>query len=129
MGRIQKAINALVAQQHAAKDYGFTWDDICQLVHHVRSECDEVEEALKSGHKAEIVDEIGDLVRGAITLCYIADLDVAELLEKGNYKFQKRFDIVKSLVEKEGLANLRQAPYGKKLAYWTKAKKHLAQAP
>ena len=102
MEKTQKAITCLFEQQEAAEDFGFVWDDISQLVHHARSECDEIEDALKTGDKAKIADEIGDLMRAAVTLCCVTGLDVAELLEKGNRKFQRRFDAVKTIAQTEG---------------------------
>lgn len=127
MEKTQKAIACLFEQQEAAEDFGFVWDNISQLVHHARSECDEIEDALKTGDKAKIADEIGDLMRAAVTLCCVTNLDVTELLEKGNRKFQRRFDVVKTIAQVEGFQNLKGLSYEERLTYWVKAKRFNAR--
>ncbi len=109
-------------QEIIAKEFGFYWEHIGQLLEQIRSECVEVEESWQKNDRAHLQEEIGDLVQAAISLAVFCNFDPHETLLKSIGKFQKRYDAVVSLARQDGHKSLHQQPFDVLMHYWNQAK-------
>jgi uncharacterized protein YabN with tetrapyrrole methylase and pyrophosphatase domain len=109
-------------QEIAAKNIGFYWENLEQIVDQIKSECAEVIEAWKKGDREHLQEEVGDLLQASISLAVYCGLDSEETLQKSTQKFQKRFDLVVSLAKQDGFTDLHVLPFSVLLAYWNRAK-------
>lgn len=111
-------------QEMAARDFGFYWDELHQLLEQIHSECGEIQEAWDHHDKVHLEEEVGDLLQAAISLAVFCKLDPYEALRKATDKFQKRYDQVVALAHQDGHSNLHQQPFEVLLKYWKAAKKN-----
>lgn len=88
-----------------AATVGFDWPDASQVIAKIAEEISEVEEALATESKAEIQDEIGDLLFAVANLARHAGVDPETALRGANVKFERRFRAVEN-----GLARSGKAP-------------------
>ncbi len=110
-------------QELAAREFGFYWEHVDQLLNQIRSECDEVREAWENGDRTHLQEEIGDLMQAAISLAIFFDLDPYKTLLKSVSKFQHRYDKVVELAKADGLDNLHAQSFETLLNdYWKRAK-------
>ncbi len=112
----------IVEQEKEALDFGFYWENIDQLVEQIKSECEEIKEAALNQDNLHLKEEVGDLINATISLCIFFNLDPFETLKDNVEKFQKRYDVMVSLVKKDGLQDLKNKPMEVLLTYWHKAK-------
>ena len=112
----------LVEQEKQALDFGFYWENADQILEQIKSECEEIKEAMLSQNNIHLKEEVGDLINAAISLCIFLNLDPADTLEDSTDKFQKRYDVLVSLVKNDGLNNLKGKSTDVLLNYWEKAK-------
>ncbi len=110
-------------QEITAKNFGFYWETVEQLIEQIRSECSEIVEAYQNNDRSHLQEEVGDLLQAAASLAIFCELDPGETLHKSCDKFQKRYDAVVSLVKKDGLDNLHNQPFDVLMHYWDEAKK------
>lgn len=111
-------------QELNAKKFGFYWTEISQLIEQIQSECREVEEAWHKKDRNHLQEEVGDVIQAAVSLAVFCGLDPHDTLQKSIEKFQKRYDAVVDLAQKEGLNHLHQQPFDILLSYWNRAKAH-----
>lgn len=109
-------------QELTAKQYGFYWERIDQLLEQIKSECDEVEESSKKNDRAHLQEEVGDLLNAAVSLAIFCNFDPGETLHKSAEKFQRRYDDLVRLAKLDGHENLHQQPFEVLLHYWKQAK-------
>jgi nucleoside triphosphate diphosphatase len=74
-----------------AATVGFDWPDAAQVIDKIEEELREVREVLENGSRAEIEDEIGDLLFAAANLARHAGVDPESALRRANAKFERRF--------------------------------------
>jgi nucleoside triphosphate diphosphatase len=100
---------------------GFDWPDTAQVIDKIREELAETEAALKKQDRAELADEIGDLLFTVANLARHAGIDAEDALRATNRKFERRFRFVEG-----GLAARGKAPAQSSLdemeALWQDAK-------
>lgn len=108
-------------QKKAAKA-GFDWDSIDGAIEKIYEETQEVKDALKSGNKDEITDEIGDLFFAAVNVARFADVDSEEALTNASDKFLERFALVEKMANEENI-DMKTAGIEKLDELWEKAKK------
>jgi NTP pyrophosphatase (non-canonical NTP hydrolase) len=122
-GRIADCLLKQVEQQElTAKEFGFYWEALPQLMTQIERECREIEEAHQSGHQAHLQEEIGDLMHAAIGLAVFCQLDPKETLRKSIDKFQRRYETLVKLAQADGYQNLHGQPFSLLLQYWQRAK-------
>jgi len=109
-------------QELEAREFGFYWENIDQLIEQVQSECLEIKEAWHKGDKTHLQEEVGDLLQAAIGLAVFCELDPHETLNKSVSKFQKRYDAVVTLAKEDGHRTLHKQPYDVLMDYWNRAK-------
>ena len=108
--------------ENTAKQFGFYWEHIDELLEQIRSECAEVDESWQKNDRAHLQEEIGDLLLAAVSLAIFCDLDPRETLRISTDKYQKRYDAVVKLAKLDGHDHLRQQPMSLLMHYWNKAK-------
>lgn len=107
--------------QKKASKAGFDWQEISGAFEKVKEETAEVEEALKSGNKALLEDEIGDLLFAVVNVSRFAGVDAEEALTGATDKFFSRFAIVEKMTQEEGL-DMKNTSLEKLDELWDKAK-------
>lgn len=83
--------------QSKAKKSGFDWDDISGCYDALESEIKEVKEAVETGDKEKIIDEMGDVFFSCVNISRFLDVDAEEALTSATEKFMKRYLIVEEL--------------------------------
>lgn len=87
-----------------AAAYGFDWAEAAQVIDKVREETDEVAEALANGDRAELAEEIGDLLFSVANLARHAGVDPEAALRAGTAKFERRFTAMAEELRASGAA-------------------------
>lgn len=90
--------------QAKASTVGFDWNDVQLVLDKVREETAEIEEALQSGDKAHIREEIGDLLFVIANLARHVDAEPESCLAAANRKFERRFKGVEDRLAQQGKA-------------------------
>lgn len=110
-------------QAITARQFGFYWEHIHQLIEQIQSECLEIQEAWQKNDRSHLQEEIGDLLQAAVSLAVFCQLDPHETLQKSAEKFQKRYDQLVALAQNDGHSHLHHQPFDVLMHYWKKAKK------
>lgn len=87
--------------QAKASTVGFDWNDARLVLDKIREETAEIDEALASGEKAAIREEIGDLLFVVANLARHVDADPEGCLAAANAKFERRFRGIEKRLEAE----------------------------
>jgi MazG family protein len=107
--------------QERAGAVGFDWDDAAGTVAKLREEVDELEAALRSGLRAEIEDEMGDVVFAAANVSRFLKIDADEVLRRSTSKFIRRFNAMEAMIRDDG-RRFEEMTLGEMNAYWERAK-------
>jgi uncharacterized protein YabN with tetrapyrrole methylase and pyrophosphatase domain len=105
-----------------ARQFGFYWENIDQLIDQIQSECAEVKEAWQKNDRPHLQEEVGDLLQAAVSLAVFCNLDPHVTLVESIEKFQKRYDQVVQLAKEDGKEHLRNQPFDVLMNYWNRAK-------
>lgn len=95
------AISRAAKLQKRASRVGFDWSDPRAVIQHLRSELDELEQALDDGDTGDQAEEFGDLLFCAINLSRHIDVDAEQSLRDANRKFERRFHFIEQALEKD----------------------------
>lgn len=88
--------------QSRAARVGFDWSAIHDVMAKLEEELEETKEAMRSGNRDHIAEEIGDLLFSVVNLSRFQKLHAEELLAATVRKFSRRFQSVESLVHAQG---------------------------
>jgi ATP diphosphatase len=88
--------------QARASTVGFDWNDARLVLDKIREETAEIDEALASGDKVAIAEEIGDLLFVVANLARHVDADPEGCLQAANAKFERRFKGIEEALEAQG---------------------------
>lgn len=94
LGGVPKSLPATVKAmrlQEKAKQVGFEWENKEQVWEKVEEEKQELFEAIASGNKEHMEDELGDVFFSLINFARFLQLDAENALERTNKKFIARF--------------------------------------
>ncbi len=80
--------------QKRAADVGFDWDNINEAFSKIEEESLELSEAIKSGDKKDMTEELGDLLFSVVNVSRFLDIDPEEALNRTSLKFIKRFEFI-----------------------------------
>ena len=100
---VSKSQSALMAAQKISKKVvkvGFEWPSIESLKECIKSEYKEFEEAVKSGNKDNMEDEMGDIFFATVNFARWYKIDAEQALLRSNKKFTKRFLKMEELATK-----------------------------
>ena len=113
-------IEALKLQERAAK-VGFDWSEPEPILDKIEEEIAEFREALASGDKTKIADELGDLIFAAVNLGRHAGVEPEMALRGTNTKFRRRFSHIERSLRASG-ETLEEASLERMEALWQDAK-------
>ncbi len=102
---VPKSLPAMVKAmrlQDKAKQVGFEWDNKEQVWDKVEEENNELLEAVASGNKDKIEDELGDVFFSLINFARFLQVDAENALERTNKKFINRFTKMETAAANEG---------------------------
>ncbi|SIQ47625.1 nucleoside triphosphate pyrophosphohydrolase [Bosea sp. TND4EK4] len=108
--------------QTRASSVGFDWNDARLVLDKIKEEVAEVDEALASGDKAAMREEVGDLLFAVANLARHLDADPEGALSAANTKFERRFKGVEAALEAEG-RTAKEASLDEMEALWRAVKK------
>ena len=121
MDGISKAQSALMSAQKISKraiKTGFEWDCEDSLLDCIKSEYQEFAEAVESGDRAAMEDEMGDIFFATVNLARWHKIDAEQALLGANKKFITRFRKMEELATKP----LEEYSYEEFDQLWKKAK-------
>ncbi len=90
--------------QEKAKQVGFEWENKEQVWEKVEEEKAELFEAIASGNKSDMEDELGDVFFSLINFARFLRIDAENALERTNKKFIDRFTKMEEAASKTGKA-------------------------
>lgn len=96
VARALPALMRAVKVQAKASRVGFDWPDVNGPLQKVREEMDELEEARKSGDRAAMFEEIGDILFAIVNVARFLKVDPEIALGKTVDKFVARFKHIES---------------------------------
>lgn len=108
--------------QTRASSVGFDWNDARLVLDKIKEEVAEVDEALASGDKAAMREEVGDLLFAVANLARHLEADPEGALSAANTKFERRFKGVEAALEAEG-RTAKEASLDEMEALWRAVKK------
>ena len=88
--------------QKKAARVGFDWPDATPVFAKIREEAAELEEAIASGDKAHMEDELGDLLFSVVNLARKLDIESEPALAAANEKFTRRFHAMETHLREQG---------------------------
>lgn len=122
---VPRALPALMRSQKVQKRagyVGFDYENAEQAMSDLRSEVDELCEAIRGDTNVE--EEIGDLLFAAVNVSRFQKLDAEQALEKACDKFTARFLVVEKLAADRGV-DMKTAGIDDLNALWAEAKKQV----
>lgn len=119
-GGLPALMRAQKLQKKAAR-VGFDWPELAPVIEKVREEIAEIEEALASGGKDAVAEEIGDLLFSVVNLARKAGVEAEPALAAANDKFVHRFHQVEGALAEKGIP-LDEATLGQMDAEWDRVK-------
>ena len=94
LGGVPRSLPSMVKAmrlQDKSKQVGFEWDNTNQVWDKVKEELDELTEAVATGDKNKMEDELGDVFFSLVNFSRFLQLDAENALERTNKKFIERF--------------------------------------
>ena len=125
LGGVPKSLPSMVKAmrlQEKSKQVGFEWDNTSQVWDKVQEELQELEEAVASGDKNNMEDELGDVFFSLVNFARFLQLDAENALERTNKKFILRFTGMEEAAAKENKF-LHDMSLQEMDALWNKIKK------
>ncbi len=117
----QPALTRAMALQRKASTVGFDWNDPRAVLHKIREEADEIEDALDRGDAGELAAETGDLLFALVNLARHVGADPEAALRGTNAKFERRFAYIERALAAQG-RSLEDASLAEMDALWNEAK-------
>lgn len=113
--------------QERVRVVGFDWENPQQVYTQLRSEVDEVSDALVHKHKDDVLEEIGDVMFCCVNLIRHLGGDAETVMRESNQKFQNRFQTMESFAQLQN-QRLESLSSQQLEELWKKAKHHLAKS-
>lgn len=104
LGGVPKSLPSMVKAmrlQEKAKQVGFEWENKEQVWDKVKEEEAELFEAIESGNKEHMEDELGDVFFSLVNFARFLQLDAENALERTNKKFISRFTKMEEMAAKD----------------------------
>ncbi len=113
-------LEGLKLTKKAAK-VGFDWENANQIFAKLDEETAELKSAIESGEKANIDEEIGDLLFVVMNLARHLDVEPETALNKTNRKFRQRFKFIEDELKRTG-KSIEEADLKEMDDLWNEAK-------
>ena len=107
--------------QKKAARVGFDWPDAAPVFAKIREEANELEQAVASGERGAVEDEIGDLLFSVVNLARKLGVESEAALAAANEKFTRRFHAVEARLAADGKV-LGEASLEEMDAVWEEVK-------
>jgi ATP diphosphatase len=114
------ALTRALKLQSKASKVGFDWNDPRAVLHKIREEAGEIEEAL-NGDASTAAGEVGDLLFAVVNLARHLHADPEAVLRQTNQKFERRFAAIERALAGRGKAP-QEATLAEMDALWDEAK-------
>jgi len=101
---------------------GFDWQQLDGIFDKMKEEMRELKDAVSSGDREQIADELGDLLFVAVNIARKLDMDPETALMRSSRKFERRFRFIETAVKQQGRA-LKDVSLTEMDALWNEAKK------
>lgn len=102
--------------------FGFDWSQPIDVLHKIKEELAELEEAVQNRNKQEISSEIGDVLFSLANLSRKFDVNPEIALRKANEKFIRRFRFIEEKLKQKG-TELGEASLEEMDRLWEEAKR------
>jgi tetrapyrrole methylase family protein/MazG family protein len=107
---------------------GFDWPEINSVLEKLEEELEEFREALLTGDRKKMGEELGDLLFVMVNIARFLRIHPEKALEKTVKKFKSRFYYVEEALQKRG-KSLRQSSLAEMDELWEEAKRAKARNP
>ena len=107
--------------QEKVKGVGFDWERPEQVWEKVEEEIQELKREIKTGNKARVEQEFGDLLFALVNYARFLEINPDDALERTNRKFVKRFNYLENEVNSQG-KSMKNMSLAEMDAIWEKAK-------
>lgn len=111
--------------QEKAKKAGFDWDNAEGAFLKIDEETKELKEALSTGDKTAVEDELGDVLFSVVNVARFCNCEAETALDKATKKFMERFTITEALAKEKGI-DMKEASLDVLDELWAEAKKKSA---
>jgi len=108
--------------QSRVSKVGFDWDSVQGIFSKIEEEIKELKNAIKSGDKDKMEEEIGDLLFSVVNLARFLKIDPEGALRKTNRKFEERFKKLEKLAQQKG-RSLKDMSLSEMDSLWDEIKK------
>ena len=113
--------------QKRAATTGFDWDNSEDVLSKVKEEVAELEveiqtDSSQADNKQAVEEELGDLLFSCVNLARHLDIDPERAMRSANNKFQRRFEAMEDIAEKNMPSGLTEMPVDKMELLWTQVK-------
>lgn len=125
LGEVPKSLPALMRARRItdnASQVGFDWESTRDVMAKLDEEWNELKRAIHSGRKAEIEDELGDILFVLVNLSRFLKLNPEDALNKTTRKFENRFHYIEAQAKKQG-KNLKEMTLAEMDRLWEQAKR------
>lgn len=117
------ALNRAQRVSSRAAAHGFEWPDTQALVQKFREESQELEEAVQSGDKEHIAEELGDVFFMLINICRRHNLYGEDIMNQATDKFIRRYTGMDRLIRNDG-KSMTELSSNDHLCYWQQTKEN-----
>lgn len=120
--RALPALSRAAKLQKRAAQVGFDWDNAEDVLDQIEEELQEVREAIKSGNKAAVLDEMGDMIFAQVNLARHLGVNPEDAVRSTNSKFERRFGFIEDKIRASG-KDWKDYSLQELDAFWNQAKK------
>ncbi len=111
-------------------EQGFRWPSFDPLSANVIDEVREIKEALLHNEGDErLLEEVGDLLLGALEICRFLSIDPEKAIIYAHTKFKARFEILMKIHQSESQKSLHDLTPEELYGLWKKAKEQVKMVP
>ena len=115
--------------EEAGEQFGLKWPNALEILSQIESECQEIRVHLNQ-HDCEssaFTSEVGDLMHAVMSLAWFCKLDSKLLLEQSCDKFEKRLNMMKTIIAEHGMVDMQGKDFIVLMQIWNESKTRLSE--